>query len=98
MLTIEDLVVIASSFLKSQFGCCTLSVEAFKLFKLHQKDLFYEQQEGAAMSSPVPAIVANMYMEHFEEPLTSRSTGSLPTQTDTWISGHTTLPMSKKVW
>ena len=25
------------------------------------------------------------------EPLTSRSIGSLPTQTDTWISGHTTL-------
>ena len=28
---------------------------------------FYEQQEGAAMGSPVSAIVANMYMEHFKE-------------------------------
>ena len=28
---------------------------------------FYEQQEGAAMGSPVSAIVANIYMEHFEE-------------------------------
>ena len=28
---------------------------------------FYEQQEGAGMGSPVSAIVANMYMEHFKE-------------------------------
>ena len=28
---------------------------------------FYEQQKGAAMGSPVSAIVANMYMEHFKE-------------------------------
>ena len=28
---------------------------------------FYEQQEGAAMGSPVSAAVANLYMEFFEE-------------------------------
>ena len=28
---------------------------------------FYEQREGAAMGSPVSAIVANLYMEFFEE-------------------------------
>ena len=27
----------------------------------------YEQQEGAAMGSPVSAIIANLYMESFEE-------------------------------
>ena len=29
---------------------------------------FYEQREGAAMGSPVSAVVANLYMEFFEEP------------------------------
>ena len=28
---------------------------------------FYEQKEGAAMGSPVSAVVANHYMEFFEE-------------------------------
>ena len=28
---------------------------------------FYEQREGAAMGSPVSAVVANLYMEFFEE-------------------------------
>ncbi|XP_041483471.1 uncharacterized protein LOC121430261 [Lytechinus variegatus] len=28
---------------------------------------FYEQQEGAAMGSPVSAVIANLYMESFEE-------------------------------
>ena len=28
---------------------------------------FYEQKEGAAMGSPVSAVVANLYMEFFEE-------------------------------
>ena len=27
---------------------------------------FYEQREGAIMGSPVSAVVANFYMEHFE--------------------------------
>ena len=29
--------------------------------------LIYEQQEGAAMGSPVSAVIANLYMEDFEE-------------------------------
>ena len=29
--------------------------------------LTYEQQEGAAMGSPVSAVIANLYMEDFEE-------------------------------
>ena len=28
---------------------------------------FYEQKEGAAMGSPVSAVVANLYIEFFEE-------------------------------
>ena len=27
----------------------------------------YEQREGAAMGSPVSAVVANLYMEHYEQ-------------------------------
>ena len=30
-------------------------------------DTFYEQKEGAAMGSPVSAVVANLYMEYFEQ-------------------------------
>ena len=30
------------------------------------KDTFYEQREGVAMGLPVLAVVANLYMEHFE--------------------------------
>ena len=28
----------------------------------------YEQQEGAAIESPVSAVIVNLYMESFEEP------------------------------
>jgi hypothetical protein len=35
---------------------------------------FYEQRQGAAMGSPVSAIVANLYMEFFEE----LASGQLP--------------------
>ena len=28
---------------------------------------YFEQKEGAAMGSPVSAVVANLYMEHFEQ-------------------------------
>ena len=29
--------------------------------------LIYEQKDGAAMGSPVYAVIANLYMEEFEE-------------------------------
>ena len=38
---------------------------------------FYEQREGAAIGSPVSAVVANLYMEFFEE-LALRSAPSKP--------------------
>ena len=31
------------------------------------QDSYYEQIEGAAMGSPLSPIVANIYMEYFEE-------------------------------
>ena len=31
------------------------------------QDTFYEQSDGAAMGSPLSPVVANLYMEHFEE-------------------------------
>ena len=36
-----------------------------------------QQKEGAAMGSPVSAVVANLYMEFFEE----LALGTVPTQT-----------------
>ena len=35
---------------------------------------FYEQVEGAAMGSPVSPIVANLYMEYFEQKALSTAT------------------------
>ena len=35
---------------------------------------FYEQVEGAAMQSPVNPIVANLYIEHFEQNAPSTAT------------------------
>ena len=31
------------------------------------QDTSYEQSDGAAMGSPLSPVVANLYMEHFEE-------------------------------
>ena len=50
---------------------------------------FYEQVEGTAMGSPVSPIVANLYMEHFEEDLLG-SASYLPRiwyrfVDDTWV-------------
>ena len=36
-------------------------------FSYMYKGVFYEQREGAAMGSPVSAIVANLYMKFFEQ-------------------------------
>ena len=41
---------------------------------------FYEQTQGAAMGSPVSAIVANLYMEFFEE----LALGSTPVKLRLW--------------
>ena len=32
----------------------------------NEKVQFYVQSEGTAMGSPLPRIIANLYMEHFE--------------------------------
>jgi len=36
--------------------------------------LIYEQKHGAAMESPVSAVIANLYMEVFEERVTVTAT------------------------
>ncbi|XP_071505303.1 uncharacterized protein [Diadema antillarum] len=38
----------------------------YSTYFMHNGD-FYEQQEGAPMGSPVSAVIANLYMEFFEE-------------------------------
>ena len=45
---------------------------------------FYEQREGAAMGSPVSAVVANLYMEFFEE-LALKSAPSKPRLWKTYV-------------
>ena len=38
-----------------------------RLWKFSYKNVIYKQVRGAAMGSPVSAVVANLYMEFFEE-------------------------------
>ena len=38
-----------------------------KITYFQYKNSYYEQIEGAAMSSPLSTIIANIYMEHFEK-------------------------------
>ena len=53
---------------------CKIPTEKFiKLLELtitncifHFNKKFYKQLQGAAMVSPVPPVIANIYMEHFE--------------------------------
>ena len=51
----------------------------------------YEQREGAAMGSPVSVVVANLYMEFFEE-LALESAPSRPVSYT-----HLTLPTNREV-
>ena len=46
---------------------CELTKLCLKSTFNHDQDQFYEQIEGAAMGSPLSPIIANIYMEHFEE-------------------------------
>ena len=46
---------------------CSLIELCLKSTYFQYRDQFYEQVEGAAMGSPLSPIVANIYMEHFEE-------------------------------
>ena len=44
----------------------------------------YEQKDGAAMGSPVSAVIANLYMENFEEQAITNHPTSLGSGNATW--------------
>ena len=46
---------------------CKLTEVCLKSTYFQYQDSYYEQIEGAAMGSPLSPIVANIYMEYFEE-------------------------------
>ena len=46
---------------------CELTEVCLKSTYFQYQDSYYEQTEGAAMGSPLSPIMANIYMEHFEE-------------------------------
>ena len=59
---------------------------------------FYEQQEGAAMGSPISPIIANLYMEKFEQLAINTAPPSLSGE-DLWMTpspswSHHTRPVS----
>ena len=59
--SLEDRTVLSADVIADLLNVCLRSTH------FCYKDKFYEQVEGAAMGSPVSAIVANLYMEYFEE-------------------------------
>ena len=62
VLTVEDIIQLLEFCLKNTY--------------FSFQDQFYEQGEGAAMGSPVSPIVANLYMEYFEQKLKPTPPGS----------------------
>ena len=53
---------------------CRLTSLCLKTTYFRFKDLFYKQQDGAAMQSPISPMVANLYKEAFEERVLSSFT------------------------
>ena len=62
VLAVEDIVLLLEFCLKNTY--------------ISFQDQFYEQDEGVAMGSPVSPIVANLYMEYFEQKALSTATHS----------------------
>ena len=47
-------------------ACMYINIYVYVFF-LQCNGSIYEQKDGAAMGSPVSAVIANLYMENFEE-------------------------------
>ena len=59
--TLEDRTILSPERITELLDVCLRSTY------FSYQDTFYEQREGAAMGSPVSAVVANLYMEFFED-------------------------------
>ena len=50
------------------------------MFKVHYRADIYEQINGVAMGSPLSPVVANIFMEHFED----KAINSAPEKPQQW--------------
>ena len=62
----EDETLINNTFLSPERIPVVLEICLKSTYFIYERN-FYEQKEGAAMGSPVCAVVANLYMEFFKE-------------------------------
>ena len=72
MLPFKDIILLLELCLKNTY------------FSFHGQN--YEQVEGVAIGSPINPIVANLYMEYFEENAQSTATHPLKYGSDMWMS------------
>ena len=78
--TLKDRTVLAGSDILLLLEFC------LKNTYLSFQDQFYEQVEGAAMGSPVSAIVANLYMEYLEHKVLSTAPHTPGSDTGMWMT------------
>ena len=72
--TLEDRTILSPERITELLDVCLRSTY------FSYQDTFYKQREGAAMGSPVSAVVANLYMEFFED----LAIGSSPVKPRMW--------------
>ena len=64
-------------------ACMHINIYVYVFF-LQCNGSIYEQKDGAAMGSPVSAVIANLYMESFEEQAITTSSYEPESGNATW--------------